>query len=351
MWFDCSLSAHGALRLARCAATRLACQAHVVCMVCFLPPAYSQTANSASAGSATAWFGGVVATVVVLQLQRFLQTGQKMYLLYVALAGGGAWALQESVLPPGALPPDGPLSLPAAQMLFAGALVAGAWWLAARERAQADLATAAQQAHIASQRGALEKLQAAEIALESKVSQRTHELHLAVQQIEALSAQDGLTGVANRRRFDDGLKVEWGRAARSRQALSIAIIDIDWFTEFNTRYGHETGDACLCQLARVLETGVMRSGDLIARYSGGAFVLLAPDTDAHGILSIANYLCQEVLRLALPHHDSPYGCVSISIGVATAHAQDSPKPDGLLLRAQTCLASAQAQGRNRAVAG
>jgi diguanylate cyclase (GGDEF)-like protein len=150
------------------------------------------------------------------------------------------------------------------------------------------------------------------------------------------------------------LRVECSRAARSRQALSVAIIAIDWFAEFNTRYGHESGDACLCQLARVLETGVMRSGDLIARYSGGAFVLLAPDTDTHGILSIANYLCQEVLRLGLPHQDSPYGCVSISIGVATANAQalgpDPHEPQGLLAQAESCLASAQVQGRNRACA-
>ena len=348
MWFHRSSCARVAQDLSRRTVTSIACLAG---LVCFFPLAYSQTSSAAPAWAESAWFGGVVATVLVLHLQRYFQTGQKLYLLYVAMTGGGAWALQEFALAAGTPPTDWPLSLPAAQMLFAGAMVAGVWWLAGRERTQADVATAAQQAQIASQRGALEKLQATEIALESKISQRTHELHLAVQQIEALSAQDGLTGVANRRRFDDGLKVEWGRAARSRQALSVAIIDIDWFTEFNTRYGHESGDACLCQLARVLETGVMRSGDLIARYSGGAFVLLAPDTDAHGILSIANYLCQEVLRLALPHHDSPYGCVSISIGVATAHAQDSPNPDGLLLRAHTCLASAQAQGRNRVVAG
>jgi diguanylate cyclase (GGDEF)-like protein len=324
-------------------------KAWVACLGCLVPPAYSQTPITEPAWGESAWFGGVVATVVLLHLQRLLQTGQKMHLLYVAVACGGAWAMQESALAPGASQADWPLSLYWAQMLFAGALVAWAWWMAQHEGAQAALALAAQQAQIASQRSALEKLQATEIALESKISQRTHELHLAIQQIEALSAQDGLTGVANRRRFDDGLKAEWGRATRSRQALSIAVIDIDWFTEFNTRYGHESGDACLCQLARVLETGVMRSGDLIARYSGGAFVLLAPDTDAHGILSIANYLCQEVLRLALPHRDSPYGCVSISIGVATVHAQDSPSPDDLLLLAQSCLASAQAQGRNRAV--
>lgn len=319
-------------------------------LACLAPSAYGQTPSGAPDWGGSAWFGGVVVTVVVLHLQRFLHTGQKMYLLYVAVAGGGAWALQESAMAMGTQPTPWPLSLATAQMLFAGTLVAGAWWLADRERAQAALDTALAAARIASQRSALEQLQATEIALEAKVSKRTHELHLAVQQIETLSAQDGLTGVANRRRFDEGLKVEWGRATRSRQSLSIAIIDIDWFTEFNTRYGHESGDACLCQLARVLETGVMRSGDLIARYSGGAFVLLAPDTDAQGMLSIANYLCQEVLRLALPHHDSPFGCVSISMGLATALPQESQKPEALLQRAQTGLANAKLQGRNRVLA-
>ncbi len=288
--------------------------------------------------------------LVVLHLQRLLQTGRKVYLLYVAAACAGAWALQELGPTRFAMPLDGAISLATAQMLFVVVLVAAAWWLTEREQQQAARASQAQIAHNETQRSALETLQATEIALEAKVSQRTHELHLAVQQIEALSAQDGLTSVANRRRFDEMLKVEWGRAARSRQPLSIALIDVDWFTQFNARYGHESGDACLCKLARVLESGVMRSGDLIARFSGSAFVLLAPNTDENGILSIANYLCQEVLRLALPHQDTPCGRVSISIGVATVKTQQSLASNALVLRAQAALASAKAQGRNRAVA-
>lgn len=347
MWFVRSPCAKTAKSLARAHPVRLAATVGALCLA---PAAFSQTASAAPAWDGSAWLCGVVTTAIVLHLQRYLRTGQKIHLFYVAAAGGGAWALQESAMVLATQHTQWALSQPVAQMIFAGALLAGAWWLADRERAQTGLAAAAQQAQIANQRSALEQLQATEIALEAKVSKRTHELHLAVQQIETLSAQDGLTGVANRRRFDDGLRVEWGRATRSRQALSIAIIDIDWFTEFNTRYGHESGDACLCQLARVLETGVMRSGDLIARYSGGAFVLLAPDTDAMGMLSIANYLCQEVLRLALPHHDSPFGCVSISIGVATAQVQDGQHPEALLQRAQTGLTQAQLQGGNRAQA-
>lgn len=237
------------------------------------------------------------------------------------------------------------------QALFSVATVASASWLASRQRNQAVGAYRAQLLTTESQRLALAKLKAAESALEAKISIRTHELHLAVQRLETLSAQDGLTGVANRRRFDEVLKVECGRAARSRQALSVALIDVDWFTAFNGRYGHERGDACLCKLARVLESGVMRSGDLIARYSGGSFVLLAPDTDANGITSIASYLCQEVFGLELPHADSPYGRVSISIGVATSYSQDGVTSEHLVQRAAAGLANAKLQGRHRVVAG
>ena len=237
------------------------------------------------------------------------------------------------------------------QALFSTGAVAAASWLANRQRNQAVGAYRAQLLTTENQRLALEKLKTAENALEAKISIRTHELHLAVQRLETLSAQDGLTGVANRRRFDEVLKVECGRAARSRQALSVALIDVDWFGAFNGRYGHERGDACLCKLARVLESGVMRSGDLIARYSGGAFVLLAPDTDANGITSIASYLCQEVFGLELPNADSPYGRVSISVGVATAYSQDGVTPDHLVQRAAAGLAAAKLQGRHRVVAG
>lgn len=244
-----------------------------------------------------------------------------------------------------------PLAWPIDQAIFSVVAVIAAFWLANQRHRRAIAAYQAQLMTTESQRVALEKFKLAEGALEAKVSKRTHELHLAVQRLETLSAQDGLTGVANRRRFDEVLKVECGRAARSRQALSVALIDVDWFGAFNSHYGHERGDACLCKLARVLESGVMRSGDLIARYSGGVFVLLAPDTDANGITSIANYLCQEVFGLELPNADSPYGRVSISVGVATSYPPAGDTPDRLVQRAAAGLVNAKRQGRHRVVAG
>ena len=200
------------------------------------------------------------------------------------------------------------------------------------------------------QNQALEKARQAEIDLESQVSQRTQELAMAARRLEALSTVDGMTGVANRRRFDETLQVEWGRAARDKRPLSVALIDVDWFKTYNDRYGHPAGDACLRQLARVFEAGVMRSGDLIARYGGEEFVLIAPDTDLNGINTIASYLCQEVFALALAHEDSPYGRVSVSIGVATAYPHQGSKPLQLVQQADAALYRAKQQGRHR-VAG
>lgn len=197
---------------------------------------------------------------------------------------------------------------------------------------------------------AFEKARQAEINLELQVSQRTQELAMAAQRLEALSTVDGMTGVANRRRFDETLQVEWGRAARDKCPLSVALIDVDWFKSYNDRYGHPAGDACLRQLARVFEAGVMRSGDLIARYGGEEFVLIAPDTDLNGIHTIARYLCQEVFALALDHEDSPYGRVSVSIGVATAYPHRGSKPLRLVEQADAALYRAKQQGRHR-VAG
>ena len=197
---------------------------------------------------------------------------------------------------------------------------------------------------------ALEKARQAEIDLESQVSQRTQELAMAARRLEALSTVDGMTGLANRRRFDETLQVEWGRATRDKRPLSVALIDVDWFKSYNDRYGHPAGDACLRQLARVFEAGVMRSGDLIARYGGEEFVLIAPDTDLNGIHTIARYLCQEVFALALEHEDSPYGRVSVSIGVATAYPHQGSKPLQLVQQADAALYRAKQQGRHR-VAG
>ena len=197
---------------------------------------------------------------------------------------------------------------------------------------------------------ALEKGRQSEFDLEAQVSLRTQELALAARRLESLSSIDGMTGIANRRRFDETLPVEWGRAARDKRPLSVALIDVDWFKAYNDAYGHPAGDECLRQLARVFEAGVMRSGDLIARYGGEEFVLIAPDTDLNGINTIASYLCQEVFALGLDNTASPFGRISVSIGVATAYPHRGSKPALLIQEADAALYRAKHRGRHR-VAG
>ncbi len=297
------------------------------------------------------WFVGAMTLLALLQLISYAQTRQNTKLASGALACLGLWVLQDSPTIPLSSELHLAIAPQAQQLIFSGVMVGVIWWLAEKDRRNERLALEAQSSQIQHLRQALEKIQSSESALEAKIFQRTYELHQALEQMEAVSALDALTGVANRRRFEEVLKMEWGRAARSRKALSIALIDVDWLSNFNARYGHDKGDVYLCKLVRVLQSGVMRSSDLIARYRGGCFVLVAPDTDANGILSIANYLCQEVLELDLPHEDSPLGRISISVGVATSVKPEARKAEALLIRAQAALALAKSQGRNQVVEG
>ncbi|MFM6993131.1 MAG: GGDEF domain-containing protein [Rhodoferax sp.] len=297
------------------------------------------------------WFVGVLALLALSQLLRYAHTQERSSLATGATACLGIWIFRDggSIQPFQSLRPY--VSLHVQQIIFSATIVGLAWWLALKDRRHAFQIQQAQTAQLQQLRQTVERMQSSQSALEAKIFQRTHELHQALAQIEVVSAQDALTGLANRKRFEEVLKMEWGRAARSRQSLSIALIDVDWLSSFNTCYGHDKGDDSLCKIVRVLQTGVMRSSDLIARYRGGCFALLAPDTDAAGILSIANYLCQEVVELDISHTGSPVGRISISVGVATSVRPDTRKAEALLVRAQAALALAKTQGRNRVVEG
>ena len=297
------------------------------------------------------WFVGVMAIMALLQLLRYSHTHEKSSLVCGAAVCLGIWIFRDGdwiqIIPGLSVY----LGLHGQQLIFSIAMVAFVWWLIEKDRRRTELAQQARTQQIQHLRQKLERLQSSHSALEAKIFQRTHELHQALEKVEAVSAMDALTGLANRKRFEEALQWEWGRAARSRRSLSVALIDVDWLSSFNTHYGHDKGDASLCRLVGVLQSGVMRSSDLIARYRGGCFALLAPDTDATGILSIANYLCQEVLELELHHAKSPLGRISISVGVATSVKPEARKAEALLIRAQAALALAKSQGRNQVVEG
>ncbi len=195
----------------------------------------------------------------------------------------------------------------------------------------------------------LEKLKASEQLLEARVAERTAQLQSLNRQLEVISTTDALTGIANRRHFDTVLLNEWRRATRQGQPLTLGLIDLDWFKNYNDHYGHQAGDECLRRVARLLTERIGRTGDLVARYGGEEFVFIAPNTDAEHAHRLAQAVCQAVQALALPHEFSPWGCVTLSIGVATCIPQRGETPDMLIQAADKRLYQAKAQGRNRVV--
>lgn len=186
--------------------------------------------------------------------------------------------------------------------------------------------------------------------LEELVAARTLELEEANRKLELLSSTDGLTGLANRRRFDEVLANELRRAIRSGTHLALIMLDVDFFKKYNDRYGHQAGDECLRKVARALQAGCHRAGDLVARYGGEEFVLIAADTDMAGALVLAEMLRRAVETLGLPHGESELGRITISVGVAAVKPEADQTTDRLLQMADRAMYRAKAQGRNRVAA-
>ena len=166
--------------------------------------------------------------------------------------------------------------------------------------------------------------------------------------LEELSHVDALTQIPNRRSFDEALDIEWKRAFRERQALSMMMIDIDHFKEFNDHYGHGSGDEALRKVASVLASGIFRPADRVARYGGEEFVVLLPDTRGDVAARMADSLRENVLRLAIPHEYSSAGPhLSISIGCASLVPSRESSPEQLLETADKMLYRSKHEGRNR----
>jgi len=165
--------------------------------------------------------------------------------------------------------------------------------------------------------------------------------------LKELSTVDGLTGIPNRRRFDEVLESEWRRARRNQTPLSLLLMDIDFFKAYNDHYGHLAGDDCLRQLARGLAEIVRRPADLVARYGGEEFVLLLPDTDADGAIWVANRVQDKIKHLNIPHsHSAVADHVTFSIGVATLVPADDQTLFDLIQCADKLLYTAKQNGRN-----
>ncbi|MFP7754746.1 diguanylate cyclase domain-containing protein [Thermodesulfobacteriota bacterium B35] len=166
--------------------------------------------------------------------------------------------------------------------------------------------------------------------------------------LERLSSLDGLTGVPNRRRFDQLLHKEWQRAIRHGASISIIMLDIDFFKLFNDTYGHQGGDECLQQVARTLERSVQRETDMVARYGGEEFAAILPETGVRGALAVAEAMRANVEALKIPHENSKItDHVTISVGVATTVPERGSRPEDLIATADEALYEAKNNGRNR----
>lgn len=163
-----------------------------------------------------------------------------------------------------------------------------------------------------------------------------------------LTRQDGLTGIANRRHFDEFFDREWKRGRREQAPLSVIMCDIDFFKAYNDTYGHLKGDDCLRAVAGVLEQGLRRPADLAARYGGEEFVIVLPGTSLAGALSVAKSLRREVEALGILHAASAAGpVVTISLGIAAAIPSPETSPAELIAAADRALYRAKSGGRNR----
>jgi len=174
------------------------------------------------------------------------------------------------------------------------------------------------------------------------------QLEISNAELQKLTCQDGLTGIANRRRFDTFIRKECLRSFREKNPISLLLIDIDYFKNYNDNYGHLRGDDCICRVAKCLQQAVHRPADLVARYGGEEFSVVLPNTDIDGATKIATQLQKVVNEMRIPHEFSPVSdCVTISMGIACRVASELASPDDLIEMADRALYQAKNSGRNR----
>ncbi len=179
--------------------------------------------------------------------------------------------------------------------------------------------------------------------LRDMTTQKTAQIEL-----ERLAARDGLTGLVNRRGFDERLDVELSRAIRDQQSMALIMIDVDHFKRFNDTYGHQLGDECLRQVASALATAVLRPSDLVARYGGEEFAVILPSVDQAGANAVAERIRQGVSALAVLHSgNDSLGVVSVSVGLACGVPARGMKEKDMITLADRALYQAKHAGRNR----
>lgn len=186
--------------------------------------------------------------------------------------------------------------------------------------------------------------------LETKVKLRTQELEISNQQLKDLSFSDALTGLPNRRHFDQQLELEWNRLIREAKPLSILVCDIDEFKNINDHFGHQYGDQCLQSIAQIMMQSIHRPGDIPARIGGDEFIIILPDTDTQGANLLGRQICHNVEAAAIPQApDTLYKVVTMSIGGATLVPHQNKNINELFSLADANLYQVKENGRNAVI--
>lgn len=173
------------------------------------------------------------------------------------------------------------------------------------------------------------------------------DIHAAHRRLQQIATLDGLTCIPNRRYFDDTLRAEWKRCQRAGSPLSLILIDIDHFKQFNDSYGHQAGDQCLKAVAAALNESLFRVEDSVARYGGEEFAAILPGTDGRGALAVAERMLASTRELLIPHKHGVGGFVSCSLGIASTRPAMNQTAEQLLQATDKSLYDAKHAGRNR----
>lgn len=187
--------------------------------------------------------------------------------------------------------------------------------------------------------------------LVKRLERANNRLEIANSELGTRAETDSLTGIGNRRYFEQRLVLEWRRAQRHGTRIACVMIDVDHFKLFNDRYGHASGDDCLKRIAKALDANIQRSTDILARYGGEEFIVLLPDTSMDGALAVAEKLRKAVADLVIPHEAAPdIGHVTVSLGVASTTPGRLSAQHSVVAAADDALYAAKRRGRNQVMA-
>ncbi|MFW5451815.1 MAG: diguanylate cyclase [Methylophagaceae bacterium] len=187
-----------------------------------------------------------------------------------------------------------------------------------------------------------------------RISEMRAELDAANRELKMIAIKDGLTGLANRRYFDEAMGKEFKRSMRTKTVLSLILCDIDYFKLYNDNYGHQGGDDCLKTLAKIMQSIIKRPGDVLARYGGEEFAVVLPETDLEGAKIVAESLRAKLESAAIPHaYSTVANVVTLSLGVSSIQPLPEHVPEesirDLIESADKGLYQAKEQGRNQVI--